>query len=277
LKRRFLSNKAEQNETKRESTGQQKDIGNFFDDYAEIWDGFYENIDGRSFDYLNRQRVLFDLFSKYVPLPSNVLEMGCGSGHTAVELCRRGYVVTCSDVSAKMIEIARRNFDDAKQKAFGFINGTVFDVTNTNPYQAIFGMGVMDYVEDVPATIFRIKELLTSGGYCILSFSNANTPFRWIEMPIKRVFALGTYLVSRNQRYSDIALRASSAHPIKFVKELYDNVGFELVELAFFSYGIRMDKYWCPPLKIVKSLDKRLNSGVLRSWGRGFIAVGRKP
>lgn len=266
----------EQKDVERKSSGDSESVGKFFDDYADVWDEFYKKNDGRSFDYLNRQRVLLDLFTQYVPTNMKVLEIGCGSGHTAVELSKRGYVMTCLDVSEKMIEHSRENFIKARQKA-DFIHGDVSDVKTENSFQSVFGTGVMDYVEDEFSTLEKINKLLIPGGFCFLSFSNASTPLRWIEMPIKRTVALGTYLISRNQLYGDVAFRPSSAHRIKFVRELYRKAGFEVVELAFFSYGIRMGKNWLPPLSIVRGLDKKLSKGTFSTWGRGFIAVGRKP
>lgn len=266
----------EKKNVERKSSGDIESVGKFFDDYADVWDEFYKKDDGRSFDYLNRQRVLLDLFNKYVPTTTRVLEVGCGSGHTAVELGKQGYIMTCLDVSEKMIEHSKKNFIKAGQKA-DFIHGDVSIVKTENYFQAVYGTGVMDYVEDEISTLQTVNKLLVPGGFCFLSFSNASTPLRWIEMPIKRTVALGTYLISRNQLYGDVAFRPSSAHRIKFVRELYHKAEIEVVEMAFFSYGIRMGKNWLPPLSIVRRLDKKLSKGTFSTWGRGFIAVGRKP
>lgn len=48
-----------------------------------------------------------ELCSALVPPGSRVLDAGCGTGRVAIELARRGYVVTGVDLDASMLAVAR--------------------------------------------------------------------------------------------------------------------------------------------------------------------------
>ncbi len=48
-------------------------VGKFFDDYADVWDEFYEpqRHEGKAFDYLNRQKLALQLIEKHLPQGRN--------------------------------------------------------------------------------------------------------------------------------------------------------------------------------------------------------------
>lgn len=55
-----------------------------------------------------RRQVDFLLDSMEVPAPCDILDLGCGDGRHSLELARRGYRVTGLDLSADLLERARR-------------------------------------------------------------------------------------------------------------------------------------------------------------------------
>lgn len=40
--------------------------------------------------------------------PSNVLDVGCGARRISIELSRRGYAVTGTDITTELLEVARK-------------------------------------------------------------------------------------------------------------------------------------------------------------------------
>lgn len=79
---------------------------NFFDQHAPMYlqNGFTRNT-------LAEVEFLLELFE--LSAGSSVLDLGCGVGRHSVEFARRGYRVTGVDISAGMLEQARKNAEAA--------------------------------------------------------------------------------------------------------------------------------------------------------------------
>jgi SAM-dependent methyltransferase len=78
---------------------------------------------------------------------SELLDAGCGTGRYATELARRGYVVHGIDLSAELIDVARRSIDEATVSA-SFAVGNILQQP-AGRYNAILCRGVLnDFVKD---------------------------------------------------------------------------------------------------------------------------------
>lgn len=99
---------------------------------------------------------------------SAVLDAGCGPGLVAEVLLRAGHRVMGVDLSAEMIDRARR-----RCAAFGdrarFERMSVFDPALTGPFDAAVSRYVLHHVADPAAFILRQVELLQPGGVLVLS------------------------------------------------------------------------------------------------------------
>ena len=80
-------------------------------DEYDIEARFYDKIWGR-YDYDVDVKFLDKLFKKY--RCKNVLDIGCGTGSHAIRLESLGYKVTATDLSDKMLEIARNKIHNRK-------------------------------------------------------------------------------------------------------------------------------------------------------------------
>lgn len=75
----------------------------FGQDYADIYDDLYEKK-----DYSAEVGPLVDLLTECeVPVTASLLDVGCGTGRHALELARRGYSVSGTDLSESMLNRAR--------------------------------------------------------------------------------------------------------------------------------------------------------------------------
>jgi ubiquinone/menaquinone biosynthesis C-methylase UbiE len=97
-----------------------------------------------------------------------VLELGCGTGSTALRLAGDVQSYLATDLSAGMIAIAKE-----KQSA-GAIPGLSFQVATADSpmltigqYNAVLGFNYLHMVRDVPATLSRVHALLAPGGLFI--------------------------------------------------------------------------------------------------------------
>jgi cyclopropane fatty-acyl-phospholipid synthase-like methyltransferase len=77
--------------------------------WQQFFDGHAERYEENPFTKHTAQEVDFFLELFSLEPGSTVLDMGCGTGRHAIELAKRGFEVVGVDLSAKMLEVARRN------------------------------------------------------------------------------------------------------------------------------------------------------------------------
>jgi SAM-dependent methyltransferase len=115
-----------------------------------------------------------------VPIdPCRALELGCGTGASAVWLARQGFGVTALDLSPRAIERARRRADQA---GVG-IRFLVADVLSpppelTGPFDFFFDRGCYHVVrrEDVAAYRETLRRLTRPGALGLVLAGNAREP-----------------------------------------------------------------------------------------------------
>lgn len=88
-----------------------------------VW-GIYEKL-AYVYDHLtrdiNRKRTaefIEDLFRKHGLNPRSILDLGCGTGVFAVEMCKRGYSVTGVDLSTDMLSCAKTRITEEDAEVF---------------------------------------------------------------------------------------------------------------------------------------------------------------
>jgi ubiquinone/menaquinone biosynthesis C-methylase UbiE len=94
-----------------------------------------------------------------------VLEVGCGTGSTALLLAGDVRQITASDLSSNMIRIGSEKARDQGVSNVTFVAAELFDSTIENgPYDAVLALNLLHLLEDLPAAIHRINGLLKPGG-----------------------------------------------------------------------------------------------------------------
>lgn len=127
-----------------------------------------------------------------------VLELGCGTGSTALRLAGgvRNYLAT--DISTGMIAIAR------EKQAAGPIPSLAFEVATAEAsmlqsglFNAVLGFNYLHMVRDVPATLGRIHALLAPGGLFISKtpcLGDMNPLLSHVLLPVMRLIGKAPYV-----------------------------------------------------------------------------------
>jgi cyclopropane fatty-acyl-phospholipid synthase-like methyltransferase len=150
---------------------------------------------------------------------ARVLDVGCGTGvPTARQLADAGLDVTGIDVSAGMLELARREVPGAT-----FLRLGLADVPDVGPSRGGFDAIVAFFSllmlprASIPSALHRLHDLLEPGGYFLLSMDEADLD----DVPVN----MGD-CPQRVTGYPGVELRA-----------LVSDAGFEVLDLRHLSYA----------------------------------------
>lgn len=97
-----------------------------------------------------------------------VLEMGCGTGSTALRLAGDVQSYLATDISASMIEIAQEKLAASPGLPLTFRESTSKSMaTEGSQYDAVLALNFLHLVRDLPGTLRYIRSLLAPGGLFI--------------------------------------------------------------------------------------------------------------
>ena len=133
----------------------------------------------------------------YLSLNDTILEVGCGTGSTALLLAGDVRHITASDLSANMIKVGLDNADKQGISNVNFVNAELFDsAIDDGPYDAVLALNLLHLMQDTSAAIRRINGLLKPGGTFIsktVCLPSAGMPlkFRLMKMILPLMQWLG--------------------------------------------------------------------------------------
>lgn len=138
----------------------------------------------------------------YLSSGDNILEIGCGTGSTALLLAGDVRQITASDLSGNMIKIGSKKAQDQGVTNVKFITAELFDSAIENdPYDAILALNFLHLLEDTQAAIRRINGLLKPGGTFIsrtVCQLGSNTPLKFrilkLVLPLMQLIGKAPYV-----------------------------------------------------------------------------------
>jgi SAM-dependent methyltransferase len=115
--------------------------------------------------------------------PMRILDLGCGQGRHAIELARRGYRVTGLDLSAYLVEVARRRAE-AESLQINFVEGDMRRPP-PGPFDAVISLftafGYFEQDAENLAVVRAAHDALTPGGLMVLEVINGDRVLRAFE------------------------------------------------------------------------------------------------
>lgn len=190
---------------------------------AAFWDGIADGYakspirDVEAYEYaLGRTR-------SYLTASDRVLELGCGTGSTALLLSDSVGSIMASDLSPKMVEIGRRKAAEKGAENVEFLVADVHAAQRTGaPFDAVLALNLLHLLDDLPEALASIHATLRPGGHFI-SKTVCTSGGRW---PLRfRLMKFALPLLQRLGKAPFVTFRT--------IEELEGEIqaaGFEIVE-----------------------------------------------
>jgi len=113
-----------------------------------------------------------DLHTLYLSEPLRIWDAGCGMGQLALWFADKGHTLTCCDISAKMLDEAKKAFSQAKTNAH-FKQCSVQEMaTQIESQDLILFHAVLEWLAYPLQTLSVVSERIKPQGYLSLLFYN---------------------------------------------------------------------------------------------------------
>jgi ubiquinone/menaquinone biosynthesis C-methylase UbiE len=133
----------------------------------------------------------------YLKSDDHLLEIGCGTGSTALQLAPSVARITATDISAQMLAIAEGKLADDAPKNIDFLQVAALKPLAAAPFDAICAFSILHLIEgDLSATLVHLKSQVKPGGYVISKTAcvgDMNRMIPWV-IRVMQMFKKAPYL-----------------------------------------------------------------------------------
>ena len=134
----------------------------------KFWDMFAKRYSKSAVKDEEGYKKTLDDTRRFLKRKAAVLEIGCGTGTTALKLAGSVNEMTATDISSNMITIAKEKAKKQKIQNVNFVQSTLFDEKlKKESFDVIIAFNIIHLLEDTEAAIRRISELLKPNGLFI--------------------------------------------------------------------------------------------------------------
>lgn len=129
----------------------------------------------------------------YLKPSDRVLEIGCGTGSAALHHAPRASQIVATDISPRMIDIARDKAEAAGIENVTFEVSSIDRLDTSQRYDVILALNVLHLVADVPRTLRQLRRMLTPEGLLISDTPCIGDSAAWIALVAPLGRALGIF------------------------------------------------------------------------------------
>ena len=201
-----------------------------FTGYVREWDKYYQDRP----EFHERLAIWGDLLDAHCPPGGFALDMGCGTGVFSFYLAKKAGRVIGIDGAPDMISFceARRAEQGVTNLQFIEARLPAVDETPLRSADLLISSSVVEYVDDLQATLALFARLLKPGGTLILSMPNVQCINRACERLAFRV-------TGRPRIYRHIRHFTS---PQRLRRQL-GNLGLTIDEVRYYTHYTRLAKF----------------------------------
>lgn len=153
----------------------------------KFWDFLAANYDANEGDPAQRKDL--EIIQRYLQPDDLVLEYACGTGTLAIQLARWVKAYHGIDISGKMVAAAQSKAAAQKVENAHFSRATIFESGFAKAsLEAVLAFNILHLLEDAPAALRAISELLKPGGVFISSTPCLGEKRSWINSLLSPLF-----------------------------------------------------------------------------------------
>lgn len=185
---------------------------------ARFWNKAAAKYEKSAISDMEGYRDTQDRTIRHLKPTDRVLELGCGTGSTAVEFAPHVAHLTATDISSAMIDIARTKAAEAGLTNISLRTGEAGDpdVVDDAPYDVVLALNLLHLIPDQTRALQQIHRALKPGG--LLISKTACLGENWYFRPLVTVM-----------RWVGLAPYVSTQR-IAAVRKAIVSAGFEVVE-----------------------------------------------
>src|SRR5262245_32270993 len=221
--------------------------------------------------YLVRRKYVLAMLEEGAPKVGRVLDIGCGPGVYTSELLDRTWKVWGTDLSPRMLGVAKHSVRNraGAEFAVGQTTGLPFGDAS---FDAIICIGVMAYVEDDDKTVAEIARVLKPGGCAVIQLANRYAPIR-LEQRLRWIVSrkvLRRRLDEEDRLRQAVTLAVHEAHPFE---RLCRRFGLKPHNSRFYDFRTPgLDRFWPrAAVAIGRMFETVGDRGWLAWWGSGYL------
>ncbi|WP_421725380.1 class I SAM-dependent methyltransferase [Bauldia sp.] len=169
---------------------------------AKFWDGVAEKYAASPIKDMDAYTYSLGRTKTYLRPTDRLLEVGSGSGSTALLLAEHAGAITASDISANMTRIGT---DKAREQGVANVRFVTADVLDDSlvgePYDVVMALNLLHLLEDLDAALDRFNRMLKPGGLFIsktICLSGPGTTFKYrvmrLALPIMQCLGKAPYV-----------------------------------------------------------------------------------
>ncbi len=136
-----------------------------------------------------------DKIQSYLKPDMDVLEIGCGTGTTALKLAPFARSILATDFSDTMIEIAKEKAEEQQATNVTFTCTDIAELMSSSDkkYDMIMAHSVLHLIDNKTLTIQQAFSLLKPGGYFVTSTACLTGWFKLLKPIWPRMYWLGVF------------------------------------------------------------------------------------
>ena len=158
-----------------------------------------------------------DETKKFLGKDLTVLEIGCGTGTTALMLAGSVKEILATDISSNMIAIAEEKAQEQSVQNVNFAQATLFDEQlKKESFDVIMAFNLVHLLDDTKSAMKRVNELLRTEGFFISKTACLSEKSRF--------WPIAAFVVSKLFRIGNIRCFSNEE-----LEELITHGGFEII------------------------------------------------
>ncbi len=156
---------------------------------AKFWDRIAKRYSKSPISDEAAYQKKLEVTQRYFTPESEVLELGCGTGSTAILHAPRVKHIRATDISKRMIEIAEGKKAEAVVDNVTFEQASLEDLdVPVESVDAVLAMSLLHLLEDKDAAIRKVHSIVKPGGVFVTSTACLGDNMKWFKLiaPIGR-------------------------------------------------------------------------------------------